>query len=304
MKEDGRGPLAVPHQESLYMLQSLRPRCALLIRCLGAAFVITLASTAARAADGDVPPGQPILDPITDLFYLEPTYFQAKVRTVLRIDPQSQPFGGTQLSAENDLGLPSSNPLGSVQLMVRMRERNRLRVDYFQLDRMATMLINRNIIFGNQVFVAGSDVQTTLNLKLMGFTYTRAIVQTSSFELGAGLGVHMIQADAIGEVPAFFQRHETSVAGAFPTIAVDTIWRISRRFAFTGRANYFGTAVQGFAGSLGNYHGDLQYRWTSNFALCVGYEYWRIGAESRTNGNPGRVVLAAQGPEAFVRVSF
>ncbi len=288
------------------MLHFPRPRSlqALGWSLAGGVVITLLGSGPAAAADGYSPHDGPMPDPITDVFYLRATYFQATVRTELRIDPTNQPSAGTQLSGEKDLGLAKNNPLGSLELMFRIHERNRMRVDYFQLNRSSTMPLAQTIVFGNEVFPAGSNLQTTFNLRIMGFTYTRALIQTSRFELGAGLGVHLIDSDVIGNDPAIFARHETSVAGAFPTIALEGMWRISSRFAFTGRANYFGTSIHGFSGSLGNYHGDFQYRWQPNFALGLGYTYWRIGADSRTNGTPGRLTLAAQGPEAFVRVSF
>jgi len=139
----------------------------------------------------------------------------------------------------------------------------------------------------------------------MGFTYTHAFLQTRNFEAGAGLGVHLISFDAIGSVPATFQTHETSEAGAFPTIALDAMWRISSRFAFTGRGQYLGDTLHTFSGSLGDYHGDFQYRWRSPFAIGIGYSYMRASFQSVGHaGSPGRFVMSLAGPELFVRVSF
>ena len=287
------------------MLLSLRtPRAS--VRLTAGLLLGTLIATASRpapAADG-YQPSHDLLSPITDHFYLRLSYFHPALNTTLRVDPAGKPYGGTQLSGEDDLGLPSTDNQARMELMFRMRERNRMRIDYFQENRSGSSLLTRPIVFGDQTFAAGSQTETTLNWKLMGFTYTRAFLQTPNFELGAGIGVHLIQADAIGTVPALFQRHETSVAGAWPTIATDGIWRISRRFAFTGRAQYLGATVKGLSGSLGDYHGDFQYRWKSNFAIGLGYEYIRGSFQSTSSGTPGLFILSAGGPEAFLRVSF
>jgi hypothetical protein len=264
---------------------------------------LTVALDAAVAADG-YPASHDVPSPITDRFYLRISYFRPALNTTLRLDPTGNPYGGTTLSGEDDLGLPSKDNQGRMELMFRMRERNRVRVDYFQENRSGSTLLDRTIVFGNQTFAAGSQTETTLNWKMMGFTYTRAFFQTERFEVGAGIGVHLIQADAIGSVPALFQRHETSVAGAWPTIATDGIWRISQRFAFTGRAQYLGATVNGTSGSLADYHADVQYRWTPNFALGLGYEYIRGSFQSTTHGTPGLFILSAGGPEASLRVSF
>lgn len=254
-------------------------------------------------ADGYAPPGG-IASPITDHFDLLVAYFPAMVHTRLRLDPTGTPYGGTALSGENDLGLARNNPDGLLELTFRMRERNRMRVDYFQLDRSGNVLIGRTVVFGNETFDAGNAVQTTLDWKMMGFTYTHAFIQTERFEFGAGLGLHLLDADVTGSDPTLVESHETSRAGAFPTVAFDTMWRISRRFAFTGHGQYFGTTVSHVSGSLGEYHGDFQYRWSAPFAIGVGYSYIRASFGTATGSTPGRLTLAAQGPEAFVRVSF
>jgi hypothetical protein len=275
-----------------------------------AAFLALMLAGAAAAADGYssgdayLPPPHGIASPITDRFALRVSFIAATAHTQLRIDPQGVPFGGTTLSGERDLGLASSNPDGRIELMVRMGERNRLRVDYFQLDRKGDAQLTSTTVFGNQTFPESAEAHSTLDWKSMGFTYTYAFWQSERFEAGGGLGVHLIDVDAIGTVPALHESHETSEAGAFPTIALDAMWRISSRFAFTGRGQYFGGTLHGFTGSLGDYHGDFQYRWRRVFAVGVGYSYTRASFQSVTRGTPGRFTLSVSGPEVFARVSF
>lgn len=276
---------------------------AALLVCAGASSR-AIAADGFSAGDAYVPPTRTIGNPITDRLALTVGYTQAKVHTTIRIDPTRVPFGGTTLSGERDLGLASTNPDGRVELSLRLGERNRMRVDYLQLDRSGDAVLNRTIIFGNQTFLANSEAVSSLNWKTMGFTYTYAFVQTRSFEAGAGLGVHLVSADAIGSVPVTFQRHETSQAGGVPTIALETMWRISSRFAFTGRGQYLGATLHTFSGSYGDYHGDFQYRWRSPFAIGIGYSYTRASFESRGHSTPDRFVMSVAGPELFIRVSL
>jgi hypothetical protein len=250
---------------------------------------------------------QDIASPISDRFYLEAGFFPAKVRTDLRVDPNGMVNGGTPLSGERDLGWPGSNHMGLVELMFRLRERNRIRVDYLQLNRAGSVTLDRTIIFGNETFdcsVTPCNFQSSLNWKSESFTYTYAFLQNERLELGAGLGVHLEQGDLIGSAPALLESHETSVSFGVPTVAVEAIWNISRRFAFTARGQYVRAALNGFNGSLGDYHGDFQYRWRRNFALGVGYSYFRQSYENEAHTNTGQLILALQGPEAFLRVSF
>jgi len=291
------------------MIRSMRTQLAARAACLllwlaGPGFVPVALADGYTGADGYSPPPGQTASPITDHFSLRLAYFAARVHTDMRLDPTGFAYGGTPISGENDLGLARKNPDGLLELVFRMRERNRFRVDYFQLDRSGNAVVNRTIVFGNETYDAGNAVQTTLDWKTMGFTYTRALIQNDRFELGAGLGVHLLQADVTGTDPALIETHETAKTGAVPTVALETMWRISRRFAFTGRGQYFGATYHGTTGSFGEYHGDFQYRWKPPFALGVGYSYTRASFETLTSSTPGRISLSAGGPEAFVRVSF
>jgi len=286
---------------------------ALVSVALGYAAVIGCGGVPSRATAADgfssgdayVPRTRAIGNPITDRLALTVAYTQPKAHTSLRIDPTGVPYGGTTLSGERDLGLASTNPDGRVELMLRMGDRSRIRVDYLQLDRSGDALLNHTVIFGNQTFLANEEAVSSLNWKTMGFTYTYAFLQTRSFEVGAGVGVHLISADAIGSVPLLYQSHETSEAGAFPSIALETIWRISSRFAFTARGQYFGLTQHTLSGSLGDYHGDFQYRWRSPLAIGIGYSYTRWSFQSTSHtGTAGSIVMSLGGPELFVRVSL
>src|SRR5262249_21684002 len=154
-----------------------------------------------------------------------------------------------------------------IEIMFRLRERNRLRVDYFETNRRADHVIGRQILFGDETFASGDRVTSSIDWRQFALTYTYSALRTDRLELGAGLGIHLLQAEARGAVAAKQLRQEVSGAGAFPTIPVDFTWRISRRFAFTARGQYFRAKVSRFEGSLAEYHADFQYRWKPNFSL-------------------------------------
>lgn len=249
------------------------------------------------------------VSPITDRFYVEGIFFNPAESTQLRIDARSPGGGvpgttGTVLSGEKDLGMKGRVPQGKIEIMFRLRERNRLRVDYFASDRSANHVIDRLILFGNEVFQPGDQVTSALDFRDYALTYLYSPLRTDRFEAGVGLAVHFLEADARGEVVAKQLRQEVSGAGAFPTIPVDFTWRISRRFAFTARAQYFRAAVNKFQGSIGQYHGDFQYRWKNVFSLGAGYSVSKYSLDINDSSFPGAFRLNVRGPEAFFKISF
>ncbi|HEY4210446.1 MAG TPA: hypothetical protein VGM84_03095 [Steroidobacteraceae bacterium] len=241
--------------------------------------------------------------PITDRFYVRGTIYASKLDTVLRVD-NSQSIAGTAVSAENDLGLRSKVVQGRMELMFRMRENSRLRVNYYDSDRSATHQLSRTINFGDETFVVKDLANTDLNWRIFGLTYTYSFLHTERFEFGGGIGAYLLQGEAAGEVQSRSERQEVSGVGAFPTVALDGAWRISRRWALTARGQYLRATVNDFSGALGDYHADLQYRWTNAFALGAGFSSLHMSLDVKGGSFPGLLNIKSRGPEGFFRISF
>ncbi len=261
-----------------------------------------------KLSGAPLPPRPPEkTSPIHDRFYILGAYYSPVVRTDVRIDPTTGvPPGtlGTPVNAERDLGLPARLHQGRVEFMFRLRERNKLRVEYYEADRSATETLANGIVFGDQTFLAGQTVQTSINWRSFGLTYTYSLYRSDTFEVGTGVGLYALQAEALGAVPATGQQTDKSEAEAVPTLPLDLTWAISRRFSVNARGNYLKAAISGFNGSFTNLHGDLQYRWNPYFSLGLGFTSMRISLSGESASIPGAVSMSYKGPEAFVRFSY
>jgi hypothetical protein len=261
-----------------------------------------------KLSGAPLPPRPPEkTSPIHDRFYILGAFYSPVVHTDLRIDPTTGvPPGtlGTPVNAERDLGLPERLYQGRVEFMFRLRERNKLRVEYYEADRSATETLANTIVFGDQTFLAGQQVQTSVNWRSFGLTYTYSLYRSDTFEVGTGLGVYFMDAEAMGAVPATGQQTDKSAAEPVPTLPLDLTWAISRRFSVTARGNYVKAAISGFDGSFTNLHADLQYRWNRYFSLGLGFTSMRISLSGDSSSIPGVVSMSYKGPEGFVRFSY
>jgi hypothetical protein len=243
--------------------------------------------------------------PITDRFALRVSYFHPSFDTFLRLDNSDTGRAGTNLNVENDLGLEDKANMFRAEMIFRLREKNRLRVDYFKTTRYGNKVLNQTINFGDQTFLVTDRAQTSIDYRALNLTYTRSVLYFDRVEVGVGVGVSFIQAHAKGEVVARNIREKEDGVAPYPTLALDGTWRISKRWAFTGRAQTFTAHLSDFTGSLSDYHGDIQYRWRRNFTFGLGYTSLRIRAESASRKNlPGKFNQDIKGPEFFIRASF
>jgi hypothetical protein len=268
------------------------------------------ASGSARAeinAGLDVPPDP--LDgtapsPITDHFVFRVDQLQGTVATDGVVYDPSLSTTGTPFSAEKDLHLTPRARQLRAEFLFRLRTRSQLRVDMWELNRQGEATPTFPITYGGNVFQVSDVVDTRLDWRQIDLTYTYSFIRRSSFELAAGLGLHLLQTEAEARVPARRVREDFSASGPFPTLALDATWRISRRFAFEGRAQYFKLTVSSVSGSMADYSGNFQYRWKPNLAVGLGYRSQQIHVAVANNNPNGQLDLNLKGPSLFLRASF
>ena len=247
------------------------------------------------------PPANP--SPISDHLALEALFYWGRVSTFGQFDSRSGLIG-TPLSAEKDLGLSDQAYQPRFELMFRLRPRHRLRVDFFDLRRSGSSVPGTTILYGGQTFQAGRPLQSSINWRQMDLTYTYSFLRGDRYELGAGLGLHLLEAEAIAQEPGTPLRVDYNQAGPFATVALDGTYLIARRWSLNARANYMRLTVHNFTGELEDYHADVQYRWRRNFAVGAGYDYSQAQVNIRNHDPSGVVQLRINGPQLFVRVSY
>lgn len=249
------------------------------------------------------------LSPISDHFYARAAYYSPQMRTNLRVDPSNAAPGqiGTALNAEHDLGLPEKLHQGRVEFMFRLRERSKVRVDYFEADRSGSQVLANDIVFNNATFLAGEVANTSLDWKQFSITYTYSFLRNERFELGTGLAVYFLQLNAVmTQQPPFAigLRQEVSAADPFPALPLDFVWRISTRWSATARGAYLKATLNGFHGWYADLQEDVQYRWNPNFVVGLGYSSIRTSLNREGGSYPGSFQMSASGPELFIRFSF
>jgi len=276
-------------------------------RWIGAALVAaTLTAHASQPAASTAPAPAWPPSPITDHLALDGIFFYGHVSTTGTFNANAG-TPGTPFSAEQDLGLTDRAVQPQIELMARLENRWRFRFDFLDLRRQGNAVPTEDIQFGNQLYVAGLPVQSEIDWRQTDFTYTYSFLRNSRFELGAGLGIHLIQTEATASSPNSPERSDYSAAGPFATIALDGTWRIARHWSFNARGQYFRVAVKTGNGALGVYHADVQYRWRPNLALGLGYQYELVELQvehSNPNELNGSVRLKITAPEFFVRLSL
>lgn len=268
---------------------------------------MTLAAGVAFAAEPArellKPPTMEIASPITDRFAIRGLFYTSDISMRARYD-SSAGVPGTLINAEDVLGLPGRVRKPSLDMMFRMGQRHRIHADFYKLTRSGDEVISQQIRFGDDIYLPGDRVVSTMELRKLGLAWTWSALRTERFELGVGLALHLMQVEGDLQVPARFERERLDAAGPYPSLAVDGTWRMTRRFSMNVAGNWLGGTIDAVEGRYQYMHADLQFRVRPNFALGVGYSQTQFRVDSTTTDFAGFLNLKYKGPEAFLRVSF
>jgi hypothetical protein len=246
--------------------------------------------------------------------YLSPTEERVRLslgvvyldsNTNLQID-SSAGVTGTPVNAEKDFGMDKSAFEAKFQIMLRVGERNRVRFDYFSLDRSGDRTIDEDILFRNVELLPGDPVNSNLSIDVLSVTYGYSFLHSEKFELAATLGINVTDLSTRARVNTTARQVDQTEdqAGPFPTIGLDGTYVLSKRFYVDGRVQYFRANVDDLDGSLGFYELDALYRLRPNISFALGYELVKANLLSTKSTQAGQFNFTTQGPEFYVRVAF
>jgi len=248
---------------------------------------------------GKAPPS-----PITDHFAMLVAAPFDTVSTTGRVDDPATGTIGTPFTAEDSFHLTPRSRQVRAEFFFRVRTRNKVHFDMWELNRSGVANPPKAIQYGGNTYLTTDVVHSQFNWRQMDLTWTYSFLRRPRFELGAGLGMHLLQTDGEARVPARQLRAAFSGSGPFPTVVLEGTWLITPRFSFNASAQYFKLTLESVHAQMHDYGGDLQFRWFPNVALGLGYRT-RFASLDVTNHNPnGQMELKVAGPVAFVRASF
>lgn len=242
-------------------------------------------------------------NPIDDRFRLTGGAFLASTATTLRLDG-AVPNSGTTISMEDDLGLRDKTTLPDIEIWIGMRERHRMRLNYFKLERSTTQNITRDLVIRGDTYQTDDLVESTFNLRMLSLTYSYAFIHKPHIDLAGSFGLNLLEFNAEARVRARAIDQTEDNAGPFPTIGLDLTVPINHRFYAEARAEYLKVNISNFDGTAENLHAGFLYRLRENLAFGIGYRKFNIHVTSNDVGDTGEFELDNSGAEAFVRLSF
>ncbi len=172
----------------------------------------------------------------------------------------------------------------------RFSDRQRLIFDYFNYDKKRRETLGEDISYDDITIPEGSWAEAELDFQLASLLYDFAVVESERFSVGLQIGAEWAKATASLEARAGEDRwiDSTSEDGYAPVVGLRLTARPSDRWLLNLQGQYLDAGW----GDFGDYDGSIsranalaEYRFTDNFGLFAGYEWYRLDVKRTVTGD-------------------
>ena len=240
---------------------------------------------------------------VEDRLRVEVNLLGASPSTTMRVD-ESPTQPGTEISAEDDLGLDDFQLLPQVEFTLLPGEHHLVRLSAFAIHRSADKRIEIPISFDNEDYRVGERVDSLLNLTMFGLTYGYRFLVHQRGEISATFGIQIADVEANAVVRSRVVRESESGVAPLPLMGVEGRFDFSPRWAVEARVQYLTVNESNVDGSILDARLGVTWRLNPYLALGLGYRSFQIDVDSADEGTSGFVDLSVDGPLLFVRASM
>lgn len=197
-----------------------------------------------------------------------------------------------------------------VEGIYHFSKRQRILFNYFRYDRDNHFTLGRDIDVDGTTIPEGERATATAKMGLGNLVYDYALTETPTTSFGLQFGVAW--ADINGRVtamdgPVILGTHQNE-SGFAPVLGARFSGNTAdRHWGFGVQGQYVNTSWGNFdtySGSISRINGLVEYRFTPNFGLYGGYDWFRLKVDHNFGTLSGGVDLRFKGPTAGLTFAF
>ncbi len=218
-------------------------------------------------------------------------------------------IGGDSIGFSEDFDFGGKETVPRLEGQFRFSERNRLLFNYFNYNKDRRLTLDDDLDYDGNVIPAGSFAKSEVDFEVASVVYDFAVTETETFSWGLQLGAEYakLEAKVVAEAGEETYRERESSDGFAPVIGTRFTWAPADAWRVVAQGQYLNASW----GSFGDYRGDLsranalvEYRFTQNFGIHVGYDWFKLDVDKR--GSDGVLGLEQEfkGPIAGITLAF
>jgi len=241
--------------------------------------------------------------PRTTKFDLKVSAFQDSISTKVARDT-SEGVPGFETDIEDFLGVDDEKTVLQLDATVRLGHYHRLEFGYFELGRNSTATLATDLVFGDEIFQAGTLVNTRVDARIFRAGYSYSLIKDAQKELGVMAGLHLGKFSANFSSETTGQAERSSTATPLPVIGAHASIFIGEKTMIGAKVQVFRTDFDRYEGSLNYAVLDVEHRISSGVSVGIGYNYYGMRLSSNDSRLNGYLKVRHHGPTAFFTVGF
>ena len=160
---------------------------------------------------------------------------------------------GDAVDIESVLGVPERDTTLQADVIMRFAFYHRFEASYFEFLRRSSTVLERDVVIGDEIFLAGTEVDTSQDSQTLQFMYGYSLWRDAQKELGVSAGVHYTRSDLIMFAEETSQKVRVETEVPLPTIGAFASVMLPDHWSLHGEARAFALQFDRYEGSMGFY---------------------------------------------------
>jgi len=221
---------------------------------------------------------------------------------VIREASDGQP--GDEIDLEDFLGVPDNETIFQLDAIFRVAYYHRFEFGTFELKRNSTKTLTQDIDFGDQTFVAGTNVDTSVKSEVIRVAYGYSLMRDAQKELGVTAGVSLLQFDTELRASATQQFERVNVSVPLPTLGVFGSLALGSKWRLNADIDVFALDFDHYDGYLTYLSLGLDRKFGDLIGAGIGYNFYGTRLQSKDDRLRGTLRSRHHGPKLYLSFSF
>ncbi len=222
--------------------------------------------------------------------------------SVIRDESDGQ--SGGEVDLEDFLGIADRQTIFQLDALLRIGYYHRLELGYFELQRRSMTALERDINFGDETFVSGTEVETSTRSQVVRLAYSYSLMRDQQKELGVSLGVGFLQFEAGLRAESTAQFERVTVNAPLPTIGVFGSVALGSKWRLSADINVFSLDFDRYEGFMSYLSLGLDRKFGDVFGAGIGYNFYGTRLKSKDDSLRGTLRTRYYGPKLYFSLNF
>lgn len=211
---------------------------------------------------------------------------------------------GDEVDLEDVLGIPDRETIFQVDMLFRVGYYHRLELSYFELQRRSTKILEQDIEFGDETFVAGTEVNTSMDSDFVRLAYSYSLMRDRQKELGVTAGLTYARFEMGLTASDTQQSERLKVKAPLPTVGVFGSVALGDKWRLNADINIFALDFDRYDGFMGNFVLGFDRKFGDVIGAGIGYNFYVLRLNAKDEDLRGTFRMLHHGPKLYVSFLF